>query len=122
MLVHSAALISGQSHRFAISASYASTMPPCCCWLLLLQEFDKRELVLLAKSSAKGEERDDLQAKLSDLGRQIDAKKAEADSVAAAKAAVVAEFDAQVPEKHPFRDALTHIFNRWVPLPLWVLL
>ncbi|KAI8470236.1 MAG: hypothetical protein J3K34DRAFT_459006 [Monoraphidium minutum] len=80
--------------------------------LVLLKEFEKRELMLLAKSADKASERGELQGRLADLARQMDTKHAESESVAAARAAVVAEFDAMVGEKAPFREQLAHIFNR----------
>lgn len=70
--------------------------------------------MLLEKCSDKAAEQADLQGKLSDLTAQLDANNAEAASVAAARASIVAEFDTLVHETHAFRDKLAHIFNRCV--------
>jgi len=80
------------------------------------QEFEKRELLLLAKLDAKTNECDDIQSKLADLDGQLESKRSEATSLAAARIAVIAEFEAFIRDKHPFVDPLTHIFHRciWV--------
>jgi hypothetical protein len=90
---------------------YFTTLNPNLT-ISLPQDFETRELVLLAKCSDKAAERDELQGRVAELGRQLDAKRAEAESIAAARAAAVAEFDSLIPESHAFHDQLAHIFNK----------
>jgi hypothetical protein len=78
------------------------------------QEFDERELVLRSKLSSKAAEAADLQSRLADLDRQLDDKRAEAEGLAAARAAAVAAFEGFVADKRPFVEALTRIFHRCV--------
>lgn len=81
---------------------------------LRLQAFEVREAVLLAKLGAKGEERDGLAGRVSELETALEERRAEADSIGAARASVVAAFEAFVEDKGPHAEALTHIFNRCV--------
>ncbi|GBF92886.1 cilia- and flagella-associated protein [Raphidocelis subcapitata] len=80
--------------------------------LCLLKEFEVRELVLLDRLAAKTAERSELSSRLAELSAQIEAKRAEGETLGAARAAVLAEFEALVEDKEPFVEALTQIFNR----------
>lgn len=84
------------------------------CYFLLsyLQEAEVREVVLEGKLAAKAEEQAELAGRLAEVGRTLDAKKAEGDSAAARKAAVVAELDVLLAEHETYREQLTKVFNR----------
>jgi hypothetical protein len=77
-----------------------------------LQEAEVRELVFEGKRAVKAEEQADLDARLLEVSKALDAKKAEGNAAAAGRAAVVAELEALLADKDAFREQLTRTFYR----------
>lgn len=72
-----------------------------------------QELVLEGKRAAKAAEQAELAGRLAEVGRALDAKRAEGDAAAARRAAVVAELEVLLADQAAFREQLTKVFNRW---------
>lgn len=95
-----------------LRARLCSTPPPAPA---PSQDCEQHELALGARLGAKQEEADELDGRAVELEGQVELKRGEGDSVAAARAAVVAEFEAYVADKAPHVEALTAIFHRCAP-------
>ncbi|WIA29897.1 hypothetical protein OEZ86_012366 [Tetradesmus obliquus] len=80
--------------------------------LAVLQEAEVQELVLEGKRAAKAAEQAELAGGLAEVGRVLDAKRAEGDAAAARRAAVVAELEVLLADQDAFREQLTKVFNR----------
>eukprot|EP00879_Flechtneria_rotunda_P018195 GHRR01019085.1.p1 GENE.GHRR01019085.1~~GHRR01019085.1.p1 ORF type:complete len:375 (+),score=173.32 GHRR01019085.1:456-1580(+) len=82
--------------------------------LEVLKDAQVRELVLEGKRADKAQDQAELAARLAEVNRSLDAKRAEGGAAAARKAAVMAELDVMLADQQAFRDSLTKIFNRRV--------
>jgi hypothetical protein len=75
-----------------------------------LQDFEKREVVLLAKHAAKAGEIEELVGRLEGVEGELADKRAAGEVLAAKRAEVVAQFEAAVAEAADLKEALAKIF------------
>jgi hypothetical protein len=78
------------------------------------QEFEKKESVLLAKRQTKQDDKQDILDKMQECVDRLERRKGELEGVAVKKAAVIAAFNALVPEGDAFREPLAKIFHRYL--------
>jgi cilia- and flagella-associated protein 44 len=68
--------------------------------------------VLLAKRSAKQDDKQEILDKMQECADRIDRRKGELEGIMSKKAGIAQEFNGLVPDTDPFREALAKIFNR----------